>query len=142
MVELSLEQVIPHQPPMRLIDRIIHVDHEQAVCEASMTADHLFYDGDINGIYAWIGLELMAQTAAVFSYKKAEHQTQKIAYLMSIRQLNTTVSYFPIDSVLTVIATNVAFEQGIAVFDCCIQIHQEIVTTAKLSVYQPEAECR
>ena len=56
MTVFDLDRAIPHKPPMRWLNRIIAVDPQQAICEAKVTQDHIFYRSDIHGIDSWLGI--------------------------------------------------------------------------------------
>ena len=140
MIEFNLEQALPHQTPMRLIDRIIEVNDEFAQCEAIITENHLFYQAALKGIYPWVGIEIMAQTAGVFAYAKnyqSQHDKAKIGFLMSVRQFISTIDYFPLKSKLLVTAYNTFLDDSIGTFDCKIEINNDVVASTKLNAYQP-----
>ena len=58
--------LIPHLPPMLLVDKLISKNGSSAVIEATIKDDYPFTtEGE--GVGVWIGLELIAQSAAVLS---------------------------------------------------------------------------
>ncbi len=64
MVDVSIEELIPHRRQMKLIDEIVEVDEETAVTE-SVVKDHWpLFRGD--SVSPFILIELAAQTAGVF----------------------------------------------------------------------------
>ena len=56
--------LIPHLPPMLLVDKLISINGSSAVIEATIKDDYPF---TTEGVGVWIGLELIAQSAAVLS---------------------------------------------------------------------------
>ncbi|NNM60090.1 MAG: hypothetical protein HKM04_09800 [Legionellales bacterium] len=144
-----LEKALPQKPPMRLIDRIIELNNTQAICEAFIEKNHIFYDSNIDGLAPWIGIEMMAQTAAVFVYG---HQNKidgvenrglkeaKIAFLMSVRQFHTTISHIPAGSTLIIIANSIFLDEETGVFECQILQDSKAVAEARLSAYQPSLD--
>lgn len=142
MTAFNLDEMILHKPPMRLIDDILCIDENFAHCTAKISQEHLFYQAEIDGVYAWIGIEMMAQTAAAYVYGisagKEDQNAAKIAFLTSVRQFNAEVDYYPCGSALTVIARKNLLEDSYAVFDCEIWQEQRKIATAKISAYQPK----
>ena len=140
MANLNLDDIILHKPPMRLIDDILCIDENFAKCTAKISRDHLFYQTEIDGVYAWIGIEMMAQTAAAYVYGimagKENQNAAKIAFLTSVRQFNANVDYYPCGSSLTVIAHKNLLEESYAVFDCEIWQEERKIASAKISAYQ------
>lgn len=97
---IDIQDVIPHRPPMRLIDSL----HSQAAMQVTTTAgvneQSLFYDAAVNGVPAWVGLEYMAQTAAVWIGLRDHQQgrTPEPAFLVSARQYQAHEPVFPLGS--------------------------------------------
>ena len=61
----EIETLVPHRPPMLLIDRIVEFDIDTGMtCEAEIHEDHLFLVHD--RLEAPALLEMIAQTAAAF----------------------------------------------------------------------------
>jgi predicted hotdog family 3-hydroxylacyl-ACP dehydratase len=143
MTDFNLDDIILHKPPMRLIDDILCIDENFAKCTAKISPNHLFYQADVDGVYAWIGIEMMAQTAAAYVYGitagKEAQDVAKIAFLTSVRQFNASVDYYPCGSSLTVIAHKNLLEESYAVFDCEIWQEECKVASAKISAYQPKS---
>lgn len=97
---IDIQDVIPHRPPMRLIDRL----HSQAAMQVTTTAQvnpqSGFYDVAAGGVPGWVGLEYMAQTAAVWIGLR-DHQagrTPEPAFLVSARQYQAYEPVFPAGS--------------------------------------------
>ena len=69
MIDVDIEQLIPHRDRMKLIDEIIESDDEKAVTESLVTKKWpLFEETYVNSI---IIIELVAQTASVcIGYKE------------------------------------------------------------------------
>ncbi|MCF1439897.1 MAG: hypothetical protein LPD71_14495, partial [Shewanella sp.] len=64
-------ELLPHQAPMILIDKVLSVSEEHAHCQLEVTQVHTFFDLKSQTIPAWVGIELMAQTVAVWSGYRA-----------------------------------------------------------------------
>lgn len=56
--------LLPHQPPMRLLDRIVACTREGIEAEVDILTDSEFAGAD--GVPAWIGVEYLGQAAAAY----------------------------------------------------------------------------
>lgn len=139
MNDLSVEKLLPQSETMRLIDRVIKVTDDTALCEMQVRKDNIFFDADINGIYVWIGIELMAQTVAAFAGYRNITDAPKIGLLLSARQFSHTKPVFLLGETLTIQANQVYMEDVVAVFETKIFCDGECVASAKLNAYQPPA---
>ena len=64
MIDIDIEELIPHRNKMKLINKVIEIDSESAVTESIVTKQWpLFEDNSVNAI---ILIELAAQTAGVY----------------------------------------------------------------------------
>ncbi len=138
----DLDSAIPHKPPMRWLDHIIAVDPQRAICETKVTQEHIFYRPEIAGIDSWLGIEMMAQAAAVFVYGQEYDKkgaVPSIAFLMSVRQFQTSIPFFEVHSVLTVSVDCALLDNNMGVFMGKIARDEEIIASAQLSAYKPSA---
>jgi predicted hotdog family 3-hydroxylacyl-ACP dehydratase len=71
--DLTIEGLIPHRRPMRLIDAILAVDDDSATTAATVTAD--WPRDDTGEIPTILLVELVAQTAAVSGGFRESHET-------------------------------------------------------------------
>ena len=93
-------ELLPHQPPMRLLEQILVHDTEQ-ICAISVVNRVPFTT--THGLPAWFGLELMAQTAAAFFTLQAAQQSQpRQGMLIACPQFATTVSHYAPDQTLLI----------------------------------------
>lgn len=136
----DLEEAIPHKPPMRWLDRVINVDQHQAICEAKITKEHIFYRSDINGIDSWLSIEMMAQAAAVFVHGQEPKAIPRIAFLMSVRYFQAHIPFFAIDDLLTVSVHCTLLDNNMGVFLGKVELHKQVVASAQLSAYKPSAD--
>lgn len=56
---------LPHQPPMRMIHAVLEASSERSVCLARVDQDLLRLWGDGAGVASYVGIEMVAQTAAI-----------------------------------------------------------------------------
>lgn len=55
--------LVPHRPPMLLVDELVSQEGRTIVCRATIRGDHLFLEED-GAVPALVAVELFAQTAA------------------------------------------------------------------------------
>lgn len=137
----SLEQVLPHAAPMILLSEFIEAGETHAVCTVTISKNSMFYNATTASIPAYVGIEYMAQTIAAFAGANglANGGTVKIGFLLGCRKYQPVVTEFVVGDELTITANEVVSEStGLSVFECSIMLHQQVVVTAKLNVFQPE----
>ena len=64
MTNYDMTKVLPHKPPMILIDDVLEYNIEERSVSAivNINEDKLFFDKSINGVHSTVGIEFMAQT--------------------------------------------------------------------------------
>ena len=135
----ELEGIIPHRPPMRLIDRLDEVNEDKAICIAYISAEHVFYDKQIKGVYAWVGIEMMAQASAALAYfqgDEAAHAPRR-GFMISVRNFKAQCTSFSEGATLTIISKKEMISDPLGVFLCEIHQSGSCVASAKFSAYQP-----
>ena len=137
-MSLQSEQYIPHRGKMSLIDNVLEVNDDYALCEVIITDQSTFYEAEISGIYNWVGVEYMAQCVA--SYAGFHSQSINIGLLLSVRRFKSTLAFFSEGSVLKIKANKVFLEESLGVFDCEIKLGGELIASAKLNTFQPPAD--
>ncbi len=89
----SLNTLIPHQPPMRLIDQVLAFDEHQVWATVNPSEDCIF--ATPAGIPACLGLEYLAQTAAAFfSLQASTDRPPRAGKLVACQKLITRQAYF------------------------------------------------
>lgn len=139
----QLFDLIPHRPPMLLINKVLTVDARSSSALVQIDRDAPFYEPGV-GVPAWIGLEYMGQTAALI----AGHQLQQglvsphLGFLLGTRAFKTDCDVFK-DGVLKISCREKALVgDGLATFDCLIETYPQetqdtqCLATASLSVFR------
>jgi len=139
-MSLNVERFIPHRKPMALIDKIIEITQDLVHAKTTITKDNIFYDVEIGGVYAWVGIEFMAQTMAAFASSQNPQRKPQIGYLISVRNFSSSAPYFELGETLDIIAHKEFLQQDIGVFRCEIFSKNKLLASAKLSAYQPSQE--
>lgn len=79
----QIMEIIPHRPPMLLVDEITEMDEEHAVGTLRLTGDELFFQGHFPGrpiMPAVFQLEALAQVGAVLLLSLPEFQGKTAVY--------------------------------------------------------------
>lgn len=138
----TFESVVPHTGIMVLLDRIDHWDDDQLQASVTICVDTPFVDAQ--GMPAWVGIELMAQTIAALGGCRARRANRpvKIGFLVGSRRYTASHAYFPIGAQLQVSVREIVVgDQGLSVFECNLQgtgAHSSINTSANINVFQPD----
>jgi predicted hotdog family 3-hydroxylacyl-ACP dehydratase len=85
---LSAEGLMPHQPPMRLIDRVLTVGEDgSGTCETMVDEGNIFL-GDDGALVSEAMVELMAQAFAAISGTKDRQADRppRTGYLVGVKQ--------------------------------------------------------
>lgn len=139
MTDLSLEDLVPHHPPMRFLDRMIAVSPSEAVAETIVrTSNPLFVPG--RGLPGYAGLEMMAQAIAAIDgmKRKTDGLPPKIGFLLSCRRYHVTSAHFAEGAHLRITATMVFTTGEMFNFDCRIEDeHGDELAKASMNVYAP-----
>lgn len=139
MFDVSL--YIPHKPPMLLIDAIESCCGSSVTTAARITLESSFYDRTMDGVPAWIGLEYMAQTAAVWAGLDDVRNGRAIdpAFLISSRQYTAHRPVFPAGETLLIEVKVELLQQEIVTFSGRILgAEGHILADAMFTAYRPE----
>lgn len=134
----DLQDLMPHRPPMLLLDELVSSDAESAICAVTVRADSIFAEG--GRVPAWVALEYCAQCVAVFAglRARANGDAPRLGLLVAARELTLETDWFDKGDVLQVCARLVFGESRVGRFECEVRRAGIAVATASLSVYQPE----
>jgi predicted hotdog family 3-hydroxylacyl-ACP dehydratase len=133
----TLAELLPHAPPMILLDEVVSFDETSLVARVTIRPDQPFVaDGRVP---AHIGIELMAQACGAWAGATGRETGQPVrpGMLLGTRRYEATVDSFGLGDILTVtIALNFR-DSELGVFDCTVERHAEVLAKAQLTVYQP-----
>ena len=135
MNKYEIEDVLPHQKPMILIDTLLKYDEDSCCCQVTITSNSPFYCAEKKGVPSYIGSEYMAQTIAAYAGAQAldKNNSVSIGFLLGTRKYKTACSHFSIDKTLDISIKELYQEDsGLRVFECEITD----VDNAKLSLVQ------
>lgn len=138
-LEISLDELVPHRAPMRLLDRMITVSDTDAVAETMVRANNpLFVAG--RGLPGYAGIEMMAQAIAAIDGMKCKVSglQPKIGFLLGCRRYSVSCSDFPEGIRLRILAKMVFTNGEMFNFEC--RIEDEAggdIAQASMNVYAP-----
>ena len=136
---------LPHQPPMVLIERVLHVDAESVCCQVTVStegplAPFLNSDGQLP---AWFGVEIMAQTIGVWSGwqgKQTDQSEPKPGMLLGGRGYRAVQPVFPANAQLNVTLRLLMRDEKLGCFEGEIMHDGEVLASGRLNTYQPGNE--
>ena len=116
----DLVALLPHEPPMVLIDRVLSFDEQHFETEVVIDADTPFAEAD--GVPGWVGIEYMAQTVAAKAGAQAREQglPPTVGFLLGTRSYRSDISRFPLGSRLRVVVEPLFIEGSLAAVSCHI----------------------
>jgi len=137
----TLEELLPHSGPMILIDEVLDAGEGWVTAAVRVGEDSLFYQSGL-GVPAWVGIEYMAQTVALYAgiCTKQAGTDIRLAFLLGARRYRAVTAYFPLGSLLKISGHEEWRDGNMAVFDCQICYHEsnQQLAEARLNVFCPE----
>lgn len=131
-----VEEVVPHRPPMLMLDRIVAYDpaREHVVCAASVGAESPFVsEGRASGVAL---LEVMAQAAAVVAgmSDRAGGEAPKQGFVIAVRELALDVAEARPGEALDAIAERDGGDHDLARFRCRVERDGRTIAEAEITV--------
>jgi predicted hotdog family 3-hydroxylacyl-ACP dehydratase len=124
---------------MVLLDAVLAWTETSVTAGLTVHAGTAFFESG-RGVAAHIGLEWMAQTCGLFAglEAKATGQPVRLGFLLGTRRYQAVLPWFTEGSRPVISAGLVFREDGMAVFDCRIDVDGMCAAEARLTLYQPE----
>lgn len=143
---LPVASYLPHEAPMVLLDKVLHVDEEQAHCQVTISKDGVLapFLNAQGALPAWFGIEIIAQTIGVWSGWHRRQQTERkdkpqLGMLLGGRGYRCQQAQFPAQARLDVFISLLIRDEKIGSFDGKILINGEKVASGRLNTYQPDS---
>ncbi len=135
-----IASLLPHAPPMLLLDELVECGIDSVTAAATIRPDHPFFDHEAGGVPCHVGIELMAQTCGAFAGLRslAEGKQPVLGFLLGTRNYRCSIRWFREGDQLKVLSTAVYIDGGTGVFDCQILMGSSSVSSARLTVHQPD----
>ena len=131
-------EFVLHREPMLLLDRLIDIGPDFAVCEWKV-CDKVALIVPGVGVPSYAGVEYMAQCVAVHAgaCASARGLPTPLGFLLGTRHFRATIRYF--EPGITYQATCrelIRSDQGMASFECSILLDDRILAEGRLAVLQ------
>lgn len=137
----EIAKYILHMPPMRLVEELVSGDENQVTTALEIRTDSTFFDESLGGVAAWVGLEYMAQTAAVWvGLEDVRHQQPvQLGFLVSARQYEARTPVFRENEKLRVTIRRLFGEDQVVVFEGTIcTAAGDTLAEANFTAYRPD----
>jgi predicted hotdog family 3-hydroxylacyl-ACP dehydratase len=133
-----LVDVVPHRPPMLLLDEVVAWDANRVECRVVLRNDSPFVEA--GRVASTLAIEYMAQCIAVFVGLEAYERGEPIplGYLVGARDISLPPDGFRVGDVLAVQAAPIWGGQTLGSFQCKVDRVGEVVAQGSLNVYRGE----
>lgn len=133
MVYPALRSLLPHRPPMILIDELLHCSASQVVCAVTVRDGAPFVaDGRVPAL---VSIEYFAQTVAAFyGYISRDREQFTMGMLLGTRELELHTDFFHVGDALTVTGHEQWNGGNLAQFRCELHRGPELLAHAAISV--------
>ena len=123
---------------MILLDKVLAFDDAALIANVTITQSSLFLEPE--GVPGYVAIEYMAQACGAYAGAQALEAGEpvKVGYLLGTRLCRVLVPWFRIGDHLMVTASIVMRDDGLAAFDCRVEIDGHLAADAQLKVYQPD----
>ena len=133
--QYRLEDVLPHRPPMMLIDRIVECDTN----DGTITVEAVIREEWTDSVSA---IELMAQSAAALAgaadIASGHKGKAKPGFLLGTRKMELFLPAFKAGEICTVKARRIFNDAETASFECSVErSNGTTAATATLNAYRP-----
>lgn len=139
MVYPDLQTILPHRPPMILIDELVACSEREVACVVTVREGAPFVaDGRVPAL---ISIEYFAQTvAAFFGWRGRDNpEAFSLGMLLGTRELDLRADYFAVGDVLTITGKEQWGSGQLASFACEVLRGDEVLARAAISVLQGSA---
>jgi predicted hotdog family 3-hydroxylacyl-ACP dehydratase len=134
----SLDTILPHTGPMRLVSRVVSHTRERTVCAVDVSDSELFRDAD-GQVPACVVLEYMAQCVAAHGVLLDGDAQPKPGLLVGVKRLALHRERLLPSESLEVSARILQRVGRLASLACEVRGEGELVAEGTLSVYVPDA---
>ena len=133
MVYPALRSLLPHRPPMILIDELVHCGPQEVVCAVTIRDDAPFVtDGRLPAL---ISIEYFAQTVAAFyGYISQSSEQFTMGMLLGTRELELHTDFLHVGDALTITGRELWSGGNLAQFRCELHRGPELLAQAAITV--------
>lgn len=137
---IPIGELLPHDPPMILIDRMLEADETSNLCEVVIKPSSMFLED--KGVPVFVAIEYMAQAIAAhagYSTRLAGGPV-KVGFLLGTPRFNAYQAYFPLGTRYQVRIERDWGDDELMRFNCSITRTSDdcLFAEAGLNVFQPK----
>jgi len=131
-------ELLPHEPPIVLLDSLEAIDETSATCRLRMRADLPFVTN--GAVPSMFGIEVIAQAVGVHAGYRARTNGEpiRVGYLISVRDASFEVAELRVGDELEINVVNTAGETALATYTGTIARDGQVVIKASIGVYREE----
>jgi 3-hydroxymyristoyl/3-hydroxydecanoyl-(acyl carrier protein) dehydratase len=131
----SVEALLPHAPPARLVRRVLMAAEEEIVCAADIPPLHPLVEGSRAPVF--VGIEAAAQAAAVLETlnRRREAPEPRIGYLVGVREARFTLPFLKAGRLMRVSARLQGGAFPLSVYEIAVGNPGEEVVTGAVSTF-------
>ncbi|MCL1075765.1 hotdog family protein [Shewanella dokdonensis] len=137
----NIADFLAHRPPMILIDSIEQYSDNSLLTNINIHEQSPFFELALGRVPNYVGIEYMAQSIAALAGVEAELRREpiRVGFLLGSRKLQLHCDgFFSGQQYQTSVRRLYQEESGLAVFDCQILHHGEVIASANVNVFQPQ----
>ncbi len=134
----AMEALLPHRPPMLLLDAVEQWDEGSIVCRAHIGDASVF--AEAGRVRAVVLLEHMAQTVAALAGLRSRHAepSPRAGFLVAVRTLDLAVATLAPGDDLRISARRDGGDDDLGRFEVHVERGGEVVARGELTVLRPE----
>jgi len=133
-------EFVLHREPMLLLDSLVDIGPGFAVCEWHVLDSNVFIVPGF-GVPAYVGIEYMAQTIAVYAGARARVRglSPPLGFLLGTRHYQARIQYFDVGETYRLVCRELIRDsEGMGSYDCQIMLHDRSVAEARLTVLEKQ----
>lgn len=137
--KVPVETLVPHSPPMVLIDEILSYYETGLIAAVDIHEQCRFYSAQARGVPSWAGIEYMAQAISAWAGINAKRQGREIelGFLLGSRKMKLPETVFKSGQRYQVYVRELVRDpSGLASFDCRIAAGEQDCASARVNVYE------
>ena len=136
----GLESLLPHRPPMILLDRVLDDGDGTITCEVRLRPDSPFVEN--GSVAAVVATEYMAQCVAAYAGLQAFRRADAIrtGYVIGARSIDLSLDEFGVGEELIVRAQHIWGDDILGKFECSVDAGGCRAASAILTVFQGDPD--
>ncbi|HEY3452072.1 MAG TPA: hypothetical protein VGK67_37275 [Myxococcales bacterium] len=137
---LTPAELLPHTPPMILIDEVVEYAFPHAAVRLKIRPDSMFVeDGKVPALVA---LEYMAQALGIIvGYQSlARGEPIRIGFLLGTRELSLEIDHFDVGDELLAEADHLFGDRVLGSFKCTVSRRGQVVASAQVNAFRSDDE--